>query len=306
LEVTLLGLLSAEVPNVAVKEAKVISKSAAPVEHGVTQSSAKKSSEQEIPASTNHHQAAAKPEKAVAAPEPKTTDVTASESSHAASPAVASETTESDSAHSEKLVRGNEAQIWSQVLERLSPPSKALFKEHCRLLAIEGNIAQVGVKNQKLLGLAKSRRRQEDLEKAFTHLLQQAIKVTFQVSDETQPQSAVQEAAIAATPPTQQPETATKPLPEKKEETQLPPEESLPTEKPEIEETKPEESPAPATEETVSDETVDSRALEKIAKELANSFKGEVINFDQTEFSFLTDVNPDAPEENKPREERDA
>jgi len=30
-----------------------------------------------------------------------------------------------------------------------------------------------------------------------------------------------------------------------------------------------------------------------MAKELANVFKGEVINFDQTEFSFLADVNPD-------------
>ncbi len=39
------------------------------------------------------------------------------------------------------------------------------------------------------------------------------------------------------------------------------------------------------------------KALRQMAKELANVFKGEVINFDQTEFSFLADVNPDLLEE---------
>ncbi len=301
LEVTLLGLLTVEVSNVAVEQPQVIS-NPTPVQQTVTQSSVKRTPDGETSPNTNHHQTPVKPEKA-AAPEPKT-EVKPSPTSHSSPQPTESTTTDSDSAASETRVTGNEAHIWSQVLERLSPPSKALFKEHCRLLAIEGNTAQVAIKNQNLLALAKSKRRYDDLEKAFTYLLQQEMKVNLQVNGEADPNLVSKEPEKAiATPATQQPETPPKPLPEKKEEAESPATEKFPIKEPT---TDADVSSTPTTDEideTVSDETVDSKALEKIAQELADTFKGEVINFDQTGFSFLADVNPDLTEESKLNEE---
>lgn len=302
LEVTLLGLLTVEVSNVAVEQPQVIS-NLTPVQQTVTQSSVKRTSDGETSPNTNHHQTPVKPEKAAAAPEPKT-EVKPSPTSHSSPQPTESTTADSDPATSETRVTGNEAHIWSQVLERLSPPSKALFKEHCRLLAIEGNTAQVAIKNQNLLALAKSKRRYDDLEKAFTHFLQRKIKVDLQVNGEADPNLVSKEPEKAiATPATQQPETPPKPLPEKKEEAESPATEKFPIKEPT---TDADVSSTPTTDEideTVSDETVDSKALEKIAQELADTFKGEVINFDQTGFSFLADVNPDLTEETKPNEE---
>jgi len=198
------------------------------------------------------------------------------------------ETTATNDSSRVPTVVNDEAEIWSQVLERLSLPSQALFKQHCRLISIKGNTAQVGVKNQKLLALAKNKKRQHDLEQALTGLLQKKITVSLQV---------ISEATVQSTPETQSSQqTATIPPEEKKQAVQLQENENSShllvveeTNTPEAEETNA-EPPFSATKPETSN---NPKALREMAKELANVFKGEVINFDQTEFSFLADVNPD-------------
>ncbi|NBD33631.1 MAG: DNA polymerase III subunit gamma/tau [Cyanobacteria bacterium] len=227
------------------------------------------------------------PQKTVSSPETQQTVASSTEK-----PATTTVRAKPDTPSPEPAVIGNEAEIWSQVLEKLSLPSQALFKQHCRLLAIKGNIAQVGVKNQKLLALAKNKKRQHDLEQALTALLQQEITVQLQVSGE---------ATVQATPEAQPAPPAATSSPEKIQET-LPPKEehndseSLPAQKTQAEETT-EETPSVVAEPDVSAEPPsNTKELQQIAKELANAFKGEVVTFDQTEFSFLADVNPELAE----------
>ncbi|MBR8835136.1 MAG: DNA polymerase III subunit gamma/tau [Stigonema ocellatum SAG 48.90 = DSM 106950] len=69
-------------------------------------------------------------------------------------------------------------QIWQQVVESLSQPgSKALFKEHGRLLSINDSVANVGMP-PKLVKLADANK-VADVEAAFTKVYQQKMKVRF-------------------------------------------------------------------------------------------------------------------------------
>ncbi|MDR9402793.1 MAG: hypothetical protein RI580_05075, partial [Halothece sp. Uz-M2-17] len=288
LEVTLLGLLSAEQPPAApATNSHVVTHQPA-----TTQPAAPK--RETIPPSPQRETPVSPPESKPPVEPSNTPSPSPAEAETPATPA--------------PVVAGNEAKIWQQVLAQLSIPSQALFEQHCHLVAIEGNIAQVGVKNQKLLGLAKQKRRQHDLEQALRRVLQQEVTVNLQVTGEATIVSPPQEKPVPSSPPVEdKPETPPPPVekkeippPETKEETPAPDNNRNPS--PSVVESETEktveENPA-----TVSlDDATDAKELEKIAKELANAFKGEVVDFDQKDFSFLTDVNPNG-EENANKEQ---
>jgi len=195
---------------------------------------------------------------------------------------------------SESEEGGNEAQIWQEVLTRLSVPSQALFKEHCCLLAIERKIAHVGVKNQKLLALAKNQKRHDDLEKALTATLNRQMKVKLQVSSDFAPQVSPLEEKPAPPPPVKKKEIP--PQSEESKQTDSPPVEkvtesrSLPSGRAhELPSTRPNEEvrekPSLSVTETTGEvqspietsQVTDEKTLEKVAKEFANAFKGEVL-----------------------------
>ncbi|MDF5721626.1 MAG: DNA polymerase III subunit gamma/tau, partial [Rhizonema sp. PD37] len=67
-------------------------------------------------------------------------------------------------------------QTWQQVVEFLQPASKALFKEHGRILSFSDGIAQVGMP-PKLVQLAI--KKSVDIEAAFVKVCQQKVKVNF-------------------------------------------------------------------------------------------------------------------------------
>ncbi|MDF5728111.1 MAG: DNA polymerase III subunit gamma/tau, partial [Rhizonema sp. PD38] len=67
-------------------------------------------------------------------------------------------------------------QTWQQVVEFLQPASKALFKEHGRILSFNDGIAQVGMP-PKLVQLAI--KKSVDIEAAFVKVCQQKVKVNF-------------------------------------------------------------------------------------------------------------------------------
>ncbi|WP_452039079.1 DNA polymerase III subunit gamma/tau [Aetokthonos hydrillicola] len=83
-------------------------------------------------------------------------------------------------------------QIWQQVVEALSQlSSKALFKEHGRILSINNDIAQVAMP-PKLVQLAQ--KKLADVEAAFLKACQQKIKVNFVSSQsKTSPTNEVKE-----------------------------------------------------------------------------------------------------------------
>lgn len=193
---------------------------------------------------------------------------------------------------SEPVVTGSEDEIWAEMLEKLPIPTKPLVKDHCRLLAIEGNLAQVGVRNNKLLGFAK--KRQNDIEKALQTVCDRSLKVKFQVSEEFSTQS-----TSSPTPTeTQKPEYKSAPQENNRNQSVVSPPVEPETSK-ETETTEPVEDDSSTTPtetvspETTSEENLDNKALEQVAKDLANAFKGEVVKFDQEQFSFFESIDTD-------------
>ncbi|AFZ51213.1 DNA polymerase III, gamma/tau subunit [Dactylococcopsis salina PCC 8305] len=202
---------------------------------------------------------------------------------------------ETTTAPSETPDTANVVQIWTQMLERLPPPTKPLVKDHCSLLAIEGNIAVVGVRNQHLFPFAK--KRQKDLEQALTAILKRDITVKLEVKGEQKFQSAAS--------PVSTPEKKTdNPLPPPPQENRKPsPVVEEVKKEPEVTETRsistPDVSETNQNEETATDSTVDvsdvpetnqneetetdEKTLKKAAKDLADVFKGEIIEFNQSD-----------------------
>jgi len=72
-------------------------------------------------------------------------------------------------------------QVWQQLLQYLPLPSKALFKEHGRLVAINGQHAQIAIRSQKLLKIALPK--VADVEAAFAKVLPFKIKVTLAAAE---------------------------------------------------------------------------------------------------------------------------
>jgi len=186
----------------------------------------------------------------------------------------------------------NEQQVWAEMLEKLPIPTKPLVKDHCRLLAIEGNIARVGVRNNKLIGFAK--KRQTDIEKALQTVCHQPLKVNFQVSQDFSTQS-----VPASTPP----ENKAKEKPPQPPENGNAPAVSPPVEPEKTTETETVENNLSATTtETVSSQTTsekpsEDKPLTQVAQELATAFKGEVVNFDEEQFSFLGSSDTDSSQQ---------
>lgn len=273
LEVTLLGLLTADSPSAA-PQASPGNGHSLPVQSSVPPSAP--------PQRETVKPSPQEPEKPVSSPVSQPT----------VAPAQPDTPTTASSAPAPSPV-GNEAEIWGQVLKQLSIPSQALFQQHCHLLAIQDKVAQVGVKNQKLLALAKQKRRQQDLEKALSTVLQQPITVNLQVIGET---------AVASPPPPETKQTPKADPPAENQEIAPPPEQKHdpePHSEPEAEK-KVEENPTAVPETKRSQgQATDAKTLDNIAKELANAFKGEVVDFDQKDFSFLADVNPDEVEDSE-------
>jgi DNA polymerase-3 subunit gamma/tau len=102
-------------------------------------------------------------------------------------------------------------QIWQQMLECLPLPSQALFREHGRLLAINGQQAQIGIRSQNLVKIAQNKL--ADVEAAFQKVCQSKVKVRLEVTVANQPHSAIQEPAMAFLPQTS-PATGTKNSPQ--------------------------------------------------------------------------------------------
>jgi len=102
-------------------------------------------------------------------------------------------------------------QIWQQMLECLPLPSQALFREHGRLLAINGQQAQIGIRSQNLVKIAQNKL--ADVEAAFQKVCQSKVKVRLEVTVANQPHSAIQEPAMAFVPQTS-PATGTKNSPQ--------------------------------------------------------------------------------------------
>lgn len=185
------------------------------------------------------------------------------------------------SSPSESVESGNEDQIWAQVLEHLSIPSQSLFREHCRLLAVQGNVAQVGVKNEKLLGFAKSQRRQKDLEQALKGILQREIKVNLKVTGESTIDSPPKEKSESVPSPSSTPTKKKDNPPEHYESNGGQSVESPPVEE---EKEQNEKSPSVSASEVNSETASDEKTLEEVAKDLAKAFQGEIVEFDDNEF----------------------
>lgn len=253
LEVTLLGLLNLDQPTATAAETKVIATPPQPVQ---------KSESQPI------------------TPSPvATTDKEESKKPVSPSP-VESETVE-------EVAPQETAAIWEQMLENLPPPTKPLVKDHCRLLGIEGNVAQVGVRNKQLERYAK--KRQHDLENALQAILHKEIKVNLQVGGADKIVQSIPEEK----PPVSSP---TPTLPKKKEKPSQENEQNgnghhSPVSPP-VEEKTEEESPP----ETDSPSVTEDKTLEQVAKDFASAFKGEVVRFGSEEFAFLNQIDGDAAE----------
>jgi len=99
-------------------------------------------------------------------------------------------------------------QIWQQVVESLSQPlSKALFKEHGRLLSINNDVAQVAMPEKLVIKFAQAKL--VDVEAAFVKVCQRKVKVNF-ISNQskTVPVNETKEVPKNVTPP-HQPSTPT-------------------------------------------------------------------------------------------------
>ncbi len=79
-------------------------------------------------------------------------------------------------------------QIWQQLLEYLPPLGKALFGEHGRLLAINEQQAQIGIRSQSLIKMAQSK--VAEVEAAFQKVCQHKVKVSFKITTPTQTKAA--------------------------------------------------------------------------------------------------------------------
>ncbi|AFY79228.1 DNA polymerase III, subunit gamma/tau [Pleurocapsa sp. PCC 7327] len=81
----------------------------------------------------------------------------------------------------------SQTQIWQALLERLQIFTQALLRSHCHLISLDENVAWIGVKNERLLGLARDKL--TEIEAAFQAVCHHRVKVHFQVAVPTAPES---------------------------------------------------------------------------------------------------------------------
>lgn len=211
------------------------------------------------------------------------------------------ETTPNESETEAREESPNLEKVWAQVIENLPLPAQSLVKDHCRLLSLDGNLARVGVKTQPLLQFAK--KREKNIEQALRKVLNKEIKLTLEVSqvntaDSVSPAESKTDIpenktpSVKSPPPSPPPETDQSPAekPSQESENHAPkPEDdngndgsSKPVDFQDQELARTEET----TEEKHSEEVSSEEEVNKIAKELAKAFNGEVISTDN-DFSPL-------------------
>ncbi|MBD2460659.1 DNA polymerase III subunit gamma/tau [Oscillatoria sp. FACHB-1407] len=173
--------------------------------------------------------------------------------------------------------------IWQQIIEHLHPLSKALLKDHGRLLALKEHQAEIGISSQNLFKIAQSKL--PDVEEAFQKVLDRKIKVALAVmaagTIEAQPEAA------PAKP--QQPESS-KPI------VKSPPPPSYPDSSPPPPTSPPASSPSPSPPAAASPSPPPPASLEippahpvawqdeddvaKAAKSFAQMFNGQIVSLD--------------------------
>lgn len=90
-------------------------------------------------------------------------------------------------------------QIWTNLLELLSPASRALFHQHGQLLSWRSGNAVIGIKTKPLAKIAHSKL--PDLEAAFEQLVQRKVKLTLEVlKTESAPATAPGPAMVPPSP----------------------------------------------------------------------------------------------------------
>lgn len=161
--------------------------------------------------------------------------------------------------------------LWRRALETLQPPAtKALVAQHCRLLALDGTVATIGVRNANLLRLATSK--QANLETAFSEVCQQPTRVQLEVAA----------AEFDAPPPIARSPADPPPLPEPAEIPAPPPVLETPA--------------APAANSDTSAATGVPADLQAATQTLAGEFDGEPI--DLGDRAIWQEVSPVAASEN--------
>ncbi len=182
--------------------------------------------------------------------------------------------------------------LWRQVLEKLQPlATKALVAQHCRLLALTGASATVGVRNPNLLRLATSKK--ANLEAAFSEICQQPTVVQLQVA------AAEFDAQDLATPksPPAQPSDPSPVVAVSAAERRQPTAPPAPQHPPAEPQTEPPATPAADRPSFATDLSQLPTALQEAARALAGDFDGEPIDLGSR--SQLADPPPpgDAPDD---------
>ena len=174
--------------------------------------------------------------------------------------------------------------LWRQVMEQLPPATKALVGQHCRLLALDGTVAFVGVRNANLLRLAESK--QANLEIAFTAVCQQETRVRLEVAPtdfapsdplaSTSPSDPLPDSpslTTPAVPPTSQPSIAPAATPERDRQPTKPAKSSRPAAASRTQKAKSPAATPPALKTTDVPED-----LREAVRALAEDFNGEPID----------------------------
>lgn len=79
-----------------------------------------------------------------------------------------------------------DSDLWQQIIKHIQPLSaQALVSQHCRLLSFDGSLARIAITSQQLLKLAQNK--VPSIEAAFQKLVPQKVKVVLEVGGESKP-----------------------------------------------------------------------------------------------------------------------
>ncbi len=104
----------------------------------------------------------------------------------------------------EPTVVAGDSDLWQQVVKEIQPYSaQALVSQQCRLLSFDGSLARVGIASQPLLAMVQNKI--PNIEAAFQKLGSQKVKVTVEVGREAKT-TPPPKASISPPPPPKAPE----------------------------------------------------------------------------------------------------
>lgn len=93
----------------------------------------------------------------------------------------------------------NLEQLWQQVVESLSPPAtQALVRQHCRLLAFEGQQAIISISSENLLKLAQGKA--QNIEAAFQIVCKHLVKVSLKVATQKEAKTSLVREPVSRSP----------------------------------------------------------------------------------------------------------